>query len=52
MIGGIIGGAGSAYLLHRYEDTPRLTRRAYLIIAGSLAVLVAIAIVRSILALV
>ena len=51
VIGGIIGGAGSAYLLHRYEDTPRLTRRTYGIIAGSLVVLVAIAIVRSLLAL-
>jgi membrane associated rhomboid family serine protease len=50
IIGGIIGGTGSAYLLHRFEDTPRLTRRAYLIIAGSLVALVAIAIVRSVLA--
>lgn len=50
VIGGIIGGTGSAYLLHRYEDTPRLTRRAQLIIAGSLVVLVAIAVVRSFLA--
>lgn len=49
VIGGIIGGTGSAYLLHRFEDTPRLTRRAYLIIAGSLVVLVAIAVVRSVL---
>jgi membrane associated rhomboid family serine protease len=49
VIGGIIGGAGSAYLLHRYEDTPRLTRRAYLIIAASSVVLVAIAVVRSLL---
>ena len=51
VIGGIIGGTGSAYLLHRYEDTPRLTRRAYFIIAGSLVALVAIAIIRSLLAL-
>jgi membrane associated rhomboid family serine protease len=51
VIGGIIGGTGSAYLLHRYEDTPRLTRRAHLIIAGSLVALVAIAILRSVLAL-
>ncbi|MEP6841952.1 MAG: rhomboid family intramembrane serine protease [Pseudolysinimonas sp.] len=51
VIGGIVGGAGSAYLLHRYEDTPRLTQRSYLIIVGSLVVLVAIAVVRSSLAL-
>ena len=50
VIGGIIGGAGSAYLLHRYEDTPRLARRASLIIAGSLVALVAIAVLRSVLA--
>ena len=50
VIGGIIGGTGSAYLLHRYEDTPRLTRRAQLIIAGSLVALVAIALLRSLLA--
>ncbi len=51
VIGGIIGGAGSAYLLHRFEDTPRFTRRAYLIIAGGLAVLVVVAVVRSLLGL-
>ena len=50
VIGGIIGGTGAAYLLHRYEDTPRLTRRAQLIIAGSLVALVAIALIRSLLA--
>jgi membrane associated rhomboid family serine protease len=50
VIGGILGGAGSAFLLHRYEDTQRLTRRAYLIVGASLVVLVAIAVVRSLLA--
>ncbi|HEU0206955.1 MAG TPA: hypothetical protein VFQ74_09735, partial [Pseudolysinimonas sp.] len=50
IIGGIIGGTGSAYLLHRFEDVPRLTRRASLAIAGGLVVLVVVAVVRSLLA--
>ena len=51
LIGGILGGAGSAYLLHRNEDSPRGMRNAYLIIAGVLVLLVAIAIVRGLIAL-
>lgn len=51
VIGGIIGGAGSAYLLHRFEDTPRFERRASVIIVVSLLVLVAIAVIRSVLVL-
>lgn len=51
IIGGILGGTGAAYVLHRFEDTPRLTRRAYLIIAGGLAALIAIAIVRGLVSL-
>lgn len=51
LIGGIIGGAGAAYLLHRNEDSPRGMRNAYLIIGGVLVLLVAIAIVRGLLTL-
>ncbi len=51
LIGGIIGGAGTAYLIHRNEDSARGMRRAYLIIAGVLVLLIAIAIVRGLIAL-
>ena len=50
LIGGIIGGAGAAYLIHRNEDSAKGMRRAYLIIAGVLVLLVAIAIVRGLIA--
>jgi hypothetical protein len=51
LIGGIIGGAGAAYLIHRNEDSVKGMRRAYLIIAGVLVLLVAIAIIRGLIAL-
>jgi membrane associated rhomboid family serine protease len=50
VIGGVIGGAGAYYLLHRFEDTARGTRRAELIITLVLLGLVAIAVTKSLLA--
>jgi membrane associated rhomboid family serine protease len=50
VIGGVIGGAGAYYLLHRFEDTTRGTRRANLIITLVLVGLVAIAVIKSLLA--
>ncbi len=50
VIGGVVGGAGAYYLLHRFEDTARGTRRATLIITVGLVGLVAIAVVKSLLA--
>ncbi|MFC5502274.1 rhomboid family intramembrane serine protease [Lysinimonas soli] len=49
IVGGLIAGAGAGYLMHRFEDTPRLERRAYLIIAGGLLALIALAVLRSVL---
>jgi len=50
VIGGVIGGAGAYYLLHRFEDTAGGTRRATVIITLVLLGLVAIAVVKSLLA--
>ena len=50
VIGGVVGGAGSYYLLHRFEDSARGKRRATVIIALVLLGLVAVAAVKSLLA--
>jgi membrane associated rhomboid family serine protease len=44
VVGGIVGGTGSAYLLRRFEG--RRERTAFLIVAAGLAALIAIALVR------
>ena len=44
VVGGIVGGTGSAYLLRRFEG--RRERTAFLIIAAGLAALIAIALVQ------
>ena len=48
VIGGLLGGTGAGYLLHRFADSEAGTKRARAIIAGSLAGLVLLAIVVSV----
>lgn len=49
LIGGLVAGAGAAFLFQRYEDRPRAARTPYLIIGAVIAAFVLIAVLRSLL---
>jgi membrane associated rhomboid family serine protease len=51
VIGGLVGGAGSYYLLHRNEDSSQGTRRSRIIIVAVLAALVVLVVVKNVITL-
>jgi membrane associated rhomboid family serine protease len=51
VIGGLVGGAGAYYLLHRNEDSPQGSRRSRIIIAAVLAGLVLLVVIKNVITL-